>query len=100
MKATVSMARQTSAAKVSGGAASMPRSEREGGVAVLGRHEDLSSKAPFGMRAFYVDRKHTAVRHNKRSDGGHYRGFVDAERGSKERVTLIAPSDPPASLCL
>jgi len=47
------------------------------------------------MCAFYVARKHTAVRHNKWSDGAIREVFVDGERSSKERDTLIAFSDPP-----
>lgn len=73
MKAAVAMGKQTSTVKVSGGAVSIPpvadREERR-----HGRPREVRvpfSKALFGMRAFYVDRKHTVVRHNKCSDGGH-----------------------------
>lgn len=55
----------------------------------------LLSEPLFGMCAFYVVRKHTTVRHNKWSDGAIREGFVDGERSSKERDTLIALSDPP-----
>lgn len=47
------------------------------------------------MWTFYVVRKHTAVRHNKWSDGAIRDGFVDGERSSKDRDPLIALSDPP-----
>lgn len=73
MKAAVATGKQTSTVKVSGGAASIPpaadREERRHGSTREVRVP--FSKALFGMRAFYVDRKHTAVRHNKCSDGGH-----------------------------
>lgn len=73
MKAAVAMGRQASTVKVNGGAMSIPtvadgeeRSHRRPREA-----RGPFSKALFGMRAFYVDRKHTAVRHNNCSDGGH-----------------------------
>lgn len=49
------------------------------------------------MCAFYVVRKHTAVRHNKWSDGAIREGFVDGVRSSKARDTLIALSDSPVA---
>lgn len=73
MKGAVAMGKQTSSVKVSGGAVSIPPgAAREEGR--HGRPREVPvpfSKALFGMRAFYVDRKHTVVRHNKCSDGGH-----------------------------
>lgn len=73
MKGAVAMGRQTSTVKVSGGAASIPPGA-DGEEGRHGRAREVPvpfSKALFGMRAFYVDRKHTVVRHNKCSDGGH-----------------------------
>lgn len=73
MKAAVAMGKQTSTVKVSGGAVSIPpvagREERRHGKPREVRAP--FSKALFGMQAFYADRKHTTVRHNKCSDGGH-----------------------------
>ena len=64
MKAAVATGNQTYTAEVSRGAMSVHSRERQR----KGRH--LLSKALFfGMWAFYVVRKHTTVRHNKRSDG-------------------------------
>lgn len=73
MKGAVAMGKQTSSVKVSGGAVSIPPgAAREEGR--HGRPREVPvpfSKALFGMRAFYVVRKHTVVRHNKCSDWGH-----------------------------
>lgn len=105
--ATVATGNQTYSAEVSGAAMSVSSRERKGrgvGVGAVkgegGVDGPLSELLLLECGSFYVVRKHTAVRHNKWSDGA-IRGALLMVRGAQRNGTLcLPPLIPPTSICL